>query len=370
MTIINGESNDSVATINGGYSVYGISGDHINIINRGYIDGGFGYTQSGDAISGSYINIDNSGWITGGGTASNDFGTPGLTGRAITGDHLTITNSGVIGGGNLYGNDIDARGNMAISGSNIAIINSGFIRGSYVNGKRSAALNFTGGANSLTMNNGTWSTSVRGDIILDSVAAGSTEGNSLFITSNITDASRSTVDGRLNAGSGTSVAFSGNKVTFSGDASFGEYASLTLTGNGGLATKGSMTFGNGAQVKAAVSDWTQDSTDLLSADNGISGLSMYNISNTLLADGARDYVHVSLSANKLTYGLAWNAQDGSAHGDFALRDGASLTLHTALADNTATHATGWDGTSLTKSGNGVLDLAAQNTYTGSTIIDH
>ncbi|HAO0300312.1 TPA: hypothetical protein IGZ58_003546 [Escherichia coli] len=344
MTIINGESNDSVATINGGYSVYGISGDaisgdHINIINRGYIDGGFGYTQSGDAISGSYINIDNSGWITGGGTASNDFGTPGLTGRAITGDHLTITNSG-------------------------------FIRGSYVNGKRSAALNFTGGANSLTMNNGTWSTSVRGDIILDSVAAGSTEGNSLFITSNITDASRSTVDGRLNAGSGTSVAFSGNKVTFSGDASFGEYASLTLTGNGGLATKGSMTFGNGAQVKAAVSDWTQDSTDLLSADNGISGLSMYNISNTLLADGARDYVHVSLSANKLTYGLAWNAQDGSAHGDFALRDGASLTLHTALADNTATHATGWDGTSLTKSGNGVLDLAAQNTYTGSTIIDH
>ncbi|HFP4231831.1 TPA: autotransporter outer membrane beta-barrel domain-containing protein [Escherichia coli] len=373
MTIINGEAHNSIATIGGGASVYGvsgdgISGDHINIINRGFINGGFGYTQSGDAISGSYINIDNSGMIVGGGTASNDFRAHGLAGRAITGDHLTITNSGLIHGGDLFGDDINARGNMAISGSNIAIINSGLISGSNVNGKRSAALNFTGGTNSLTMNNSRWLTSVSGDIILNSVAAGSTEGNSLFITSNITNASHSTVDGSLKAGDSTSVTLSGNKVTFSGDATFGRNISLTLAS--GMAARGSVTFNYNARVNDAITDWTQGSYDLLSADRGIYGLSAGNISSLLLADGANDYTRTTLSANKLTRSLAWNATDHSAHGEFSLRDGAPLILHTVLADNNSTtHTSGWDGKSLTKSGKGELILAGRNTYSGTTTIN-
>ncbi len=210
-------------------------------------------------------------------------------------------------------------------------------------------------------------------IVLDS-ATSSEAGNSLSVTSNISDTSLSAVDGNLNAGNNTVISFSGNKVTFSGDASFGDKSLLILNGSNGLATKGAMTFSNAAKmnINDVITDWTQDRYDLLNAGNGINGLTADNIfvTNPLLVDGAKDYTYASLSVNKLSYGLAWNTQDGSAHGEFALRDGATLTLHTVLADNTGTtHTSGWDGKSLTKSGGGELILATQNTYTGTTTIN-
>ncbi|OSL84484.1 autotransporter outer membrane beta-barrel domain-containing protein [Escherichia coli] len=213
---------------------------------------------------------------------------------------------------------------------------------------------------------------IKGDIVLNSTASG--DGNSLSVTSNISDTSLSAVDGNLKAGDNTTVSFSGNKVTFSGDASFGEGSSLTLNGDNGLATQGAMSFGNTAKVNInnVITDWTQNSYDLLNAGNGVNGLTADNISVTspLLVEGAKDYTHATLGADKLSYGLAWNTQDGSAHGEFALRDGATLTLHTVLADNTGTtHTSGWDGKSLTKSGGGELILATQNTYTGTTTIN-
>ncbi|WP_433993956.1 autotransporter outer membrane beta-barrel domain-containing protein, partial [Escherichia coli] len=141
-----------------------------------------------------------------------------------------------------------------------------------------------------------------------------------------------------------------------------------------------MTFGNTAKLNInrifpVVTDWKQTGYVLLSADKGIAGLTPDNIStstiNPLLVDSAKDYAGVYLlNPNKLVYGLKWNATDGSAHGEFALRDGATLTLHTVLADNTGTtHTSGWDGKSLTKSGGGELILATQNTYTGTTTIN-
>ncbi|OSK16016.1 outer membrane protein IcsA, partial [Escherichia coli M056] len=214
---------------------------------------------------------------------------------------------------------------------------------------------------------------IKGDIVIDSTTSGGS-GNSLSVTSNISDTSKSTVNGSLTVGENTSVSFSGNKVTFSGDSDFGNNSSLMLNGDSGLATQGAISFGDTAKVNInnVITDWTQNSYDLLDAGNGINGLTADNISVTspLLVDGAQDYTHVTLSTNKLSYGLSWNTQDGSAHGEFALRDGATLTLHTVLADNTGTtHTSGWDGKSLTKSGGGELILATQNTYTGTTTIN-
>ncbi|MGE8658314.1 MAG: autotransporter outer membrane beta-barrel domain-containing protein [Achromobacter sp.] len=69
------------------------------------------------------------------------------------------------------------------------------------------------------------------------------------------------------------------------------------------------------------------------------------------------------------YGLNWFDANGQAHGAFTLDDGASFTVDTALGDMTANPANGWDGERLTKKGDGVLILGADNTYSGGTVIE-
>ncbi len=381
---------------NGNRGGYGIKGDNLNITNNSNIFGGDGNSDNGgnggDAINGDNLTIinDDNGYIYAGtgheggtGIKGNNLNITNINatiyggfgyyrhnngGDAISGNNITITNiNATIAGG------AGAVGGNGISGSDLTILNGGTIASGPNNhsGVNNAAINFIGGTNTLTLNDGS---EIKGNIVLDSATSGGA-GNSLSVTSNISDDSKSTVDGNLKAGDNTAVSFSGDRVTFSGDTTFGEGSSLTLSGdNGTLATKGAMSFDNGASVtvNTAITDWKQDHVDLLSADKGITGLTgdNYTVTNPLLVDGAKDYTTTHLTGNALTQSLAWNAQDGSAHGEFALKDGASVALHTTLADNTsATHTSGWDGKSLTKSGNGELILAAQNTYTGTTTIN-
>ncbi|HAX5186620.1 TPA: autotransporter outer membrane beta-barrel domain-containing protein, partial [Escherichia coli] len=213
---------------------------------------------------------------------------------------------------------------------------------------------------------------ITGDIVLEADSSGS--GNSLSITNN--DTAAVSVDGNLVANNSTSLTFAGQTTTFSGNASF-DGTALSFVGSGdnvgGLATNGTITFSNGSTVSVVTpGEWTQKDYKLLYADAtaGISGFtsSMATITNPLLTAGAVDFTGVSRTDNKtLTYGLRWFDETGKGMGEFNLKSGATLKLALSLEDN-AFAGNNWDGISLTKSGEGELILADQNTYTGTTTV--
>ncbi|EPD6978737.1 autotransporter outer membrane beta-barrel domain-containing protein [Escherichia coli O126:H19] len=395
---INGSTGGSGGT--GGAAIFG---SNIEINNTGYITGGQGGTggeggvgedghmdsdplgnggdggtggNGGFAVSGNNIHINNYGYITGGGGGSGgDGGRPGENyDTGITADE---------GNGGNGGN-----GGAAISGSNITINNYGSIRpghgghggGTHFSGgdsgdrgqDGSAAILLKGGSNSLNLFSGS---SVQGDIVLDSAGNG-VDGNSLSITNK--DSVSSVITGNLNAGTDTHVFVSGADVTLSGNSVFGENSSLNMSTGSSHLTSSSVQFNNNAilNIDTGMKIWRQTEHSLLTTSNGITGLSDENIyqHNSLLSDGAEDYVLTSLSGNgaainEVTSSLRWNDSSGKGYGTFDLRKDAVLELEVQLADNNAVHlSSGWDGKTLTKAGEGTLVLSSENTYTGVTDI--
>ncbi|EOY6004377.1 autotransporter outer membrane beta-barrel domain-containing protein [Escherichia coli] len=390
----------------GGNGGAAISGDYIEINNTGYITGGPGGTGGkGGTGEGGYIDSDPLGNGGNGGTGGNG-------GFAVSGNNIHINNYGYItgggggGGGNggrpgeNYDTGITAdggnggnggNGGAAISGSNITINNYGSIRpGRGGNGGHGDDTHFSGGnsgdrgqdgntaillkggSNSLNLFSGS---SVQGDIVLDSAGNGA-DGNSLSITNK--DSVSSVITGNLNAGTDTHVFVSGADVTLSGNSVFGENSSLNMSTGSSHLTSSSVQFNNNAilNIDTGMKIWRQTEHSLLTTSNGITGLSDENIyqHNSLLSDGAEDYVLTSLSGNgaainEVTSSLRWNDSSGKGYGTFDLRKDAVLELEVQLADNNAVHlSSGWDGKTLTKAGEGTLVLSSENTYTGVTDI--
>jgi autotransporter family porin len=78
------------------------------------------------------------------------------------------------------------------------------------------------------------------------------------------------------------------------------------------------------------------------------------------ADG-RDY-NVGLA-------LAWTSGGQTAGtGTFTMASGTGLNVDTVLSDQIGSFNSGWDGRSLTKAGDGLLVLSANNTYSGPTTV--
>ncbi|WP_249533481.1 autotransporter outer membrane beta-barrel domain-containing protein [Escherichia coli] len=422
----------------GGVAGAGVSGDNLIITNAGHITGGRGEEPGasgygdksggltgtpavgGTAISGNHLQISNNGNITAGQGGSGAWwavwgsagGTGGNGGAAISGDYIEITNNqNIIGGqggtggqggqGGVHFTDdkningstggSGGTGGAAISGSNITINNYGSIRpGRGGNGGHGDDTHFSGGnsgdrgqdgntaillkggSNSLNLFSGS---SVQGDIVLDSAGNGA-DGNSLSITNK--DSVSSVITGNLNAGTDTHVFVSGADVTLSGNSVFGENSSLNMSTGSSHLTSSSVQFNNNAilNIDTGMKIWRQTEHSLLTTSNGITGLSDENIyqHNSLLSDGAEDYVLTSLSGNgaainEVTSSLRWNDSSGKGYGTFDLRKDAVLELEVQLADNNAVHlSSGWDGKTLTKAGEGTLVLSSENTYTGVTDI--
>ncbi len=374
--IINGEiisgghGGDSYSDSDGGNGGDAVTGVNLPIINKGTISGGNGGNNygegdggnGGDAITGSSLSVINKGTFAGGnGGAAYGYGYDGYGGNAITGDNLSVINNGAILGGN------GGHWGDAINGSNMTIANSGYIiSGKEDDGTQNVAgnaIHITGGNNSLILHEGSV---ITGDVQVNNSSI-------LKIINNDYTGTTPTIEGDLCAGDCTTVSLSGNKFTVSGDVSFGENSSLNLAGISSLEASGNMSFGNNVKVEAIINNWAQKDYKLLSADKGITGFSVSNISiiNPLLTTGAIDYTKSYISdQNKLIYGLSWNDTDGDSHGEFNLKENAELTVSTILADNLSHHnINSWDGKSLTKSGEGTLILAEKNTYSGFTNIN-
>ncbi|WP_159566667.1 autotransporter-associated beta strand repeat-containing protein [Budvicia diplopodorum] len=72
----------------------------------------------------------------------------------------------------------------------------------------------------------------------------------------------------------------------------------------------------------------------------------------------------------LTWYAAHTATPANANGTFTLSDANEyFDMDVVLADEAANSATGWDGKSLTKAGDGTLQLTKSNTYSGTTLIN-
>ncbi|HBQ4247614.1 TPA: autotransporter outer membrane beta-barrel domain-containing protein [Escherichia coli] len=415
----------------GGTGGTAISGSNIEINNTGYITGGWGGT-GGRGGAGEDIAIEDDGSSVSDklGNGGNG-GTGGSGGFAVSGNNIHINNHGYITGGdggegyragwiyhmdgsantdednNRNGGKIPNAGNggnggnggTAISGSNITINNYSSIRSGHGGdggspyyplegdghdpypsigneGDRgqdgSTAILLKGGSNSLNLFSGS---SVQGDIVLDNAGNGA-DGNSLSITNK--DSVSSVITGNLKAGTDTHVFVSGADVTFSGNSVFDENSSLNMSTGSSHLTSSSVQFNNNARlnIDTGMKIWRQTEYSLLTTSNGITGLSDKNIyqHNSLLSDGAEDYVLTSLSGNgaainEVTSSLRWNDSSGKGYGTFDLRKDAVLELEVQLADNNAVQlSSGWDGKTLTKAGEGTLVLSSENTYTGVTDI--
>lgn len=81
----------------------------------------------------------------------------------------------------------------------------------------------------------------------------------------------------------------------------------------------------------------------------------------------------------MTQQLAWNRKTTEAHGDFLIDENKMFTVRAVLSDQKLSGGTGtngtkledyeWDGKTLDKWGDGTLELAAANTYTGWTNVN-
>lgn len=168
-----------------------------------------------------------------------------------------------------------------------------------------------------------------------------TNGASLFISGNYTQASSST----LNLG--------------------------IINGAPTINTGGIASLGGKVNIIGLVSN---TSTVVLTAAQGISNLNVNDITVNGKPVNNVDFVD-SLSANispdnttlSVLLGLTWNLTS-NAHGTFTI-DAGDFSIGVDLTNNTAGAAAGWDGKTLTKNAAGNLLLAGNNTYTGNTTIN-
>jgi autotransporter family porin len=123
-------------------------------------------------------------------------------------------------------------------------------------------------------------------------------------------------------------------------------------------------------VKA--SDALVRSFTLIQTTNGITG----DFTNSQSAQADLDYLlpegRISGNNYDLGFRMAWtDGGQAQGTGDFTLKDTTSFDVDLALADQSVPaggFVSGWDGKTLTKLGEGLLQLSAANTYTGGTVV--
>jgi outer membrane autotransporter protein len=231
-----------------------LPGSRFNASGGGGGAGGIGATLAGVAVT-----VGNTGSITGGaggaggasgggagGTGSPGSGGDGGAGLASTGAGATITNTGAItggaggaGGANSNGGASGANGvgGAGVTGANLALTNGGTISGGLGGDgvTRAAAVAFTGGANSLTLNTGS---SMTGAI---SIGTGAT-------ASVIAGAGGLSVGNALLLGGTGTIDTNGNDLAWSGPISGA--SDLVKAGAGVLTLSGVNTYAGGTNVAA------------------------------------------------------------------------------------------------------------------------
>ncbi|MBB3179880.1 autotransporter outer membrane beta-barrel domain-containing protein [Variovorax sp. Sphag1AA] len=314
---------------------------YYNATGGGGGEGGFGVVFSGNrgtlsnnaggAILGGAGGAGGVGGGGGGGTGAPGGGGDGGIGLWSQGAGASITNAGSITGGNGGVGGVNSNGGpsgangaggVGILGASLDITNSGTISGGLGGDgtTRAAAVQFTGGTNSLTLSGG----SLTGAVVIDSAAtatiragaAGQNPSNALIMNG------AATVD------------TNGNDMGWSGVISGG--AELTKTGTGALTLSGNNTYTGGTALKQGrlnVGSNTALGTGELAMDDGTTlgfAADGLTISNAVRLTGTNDPVIDTGAFNATVAGAI---------------TGAGF---------------------LTKQGTGALTLTGANNYTGAT----
>jgi outer membrane autotransporter protein len=198
-----------------------------------------------------------------------------------------------------------------------------------------------------------------------------------------------TVAGNLNTASGATLGIGAKDATLKINGVFTQAAGNHLDAILGASpdiTAGSATLNgdltisgfNAGTLPAKASDVEVNRYTMLATTGGITG----NFTNVNSADGGfiatdgLDYLNsygFVTNAGKnyeLGFDMAWtSARDASRTGSFTMAAGTTFDVDIALGNQAASALTGWDGKTLTKNGEGLLQLSAVNTYTGDTVLN-
>ncbi|WBM72222.1 autotransporter outer membrane beta-barrel domain-containing protein [Buttiauxella sp. WJP83] len=207
------------------------------------------------------------------------------------------------------------------------------------------------------------------------------QGTLVFVQNESADASQiatfsTTGNYTTQSGATTDVGQGGSTLNVGGDLVQEEGSTLAVTLNddapvvnvtgtatldGEIAISGFAVEQDGELVSS--SELTGKSYGIIHADGGItpgaeiSGVPDYLIGSTALSSDNKDY--------SVSFDLAW---DSGSSGSFTVEEGTGFEVDTVLADQSGETSESWDGKSLTKSGEGILVLSAENTYTGATTV--
>jgi len=348
----------------------------INASGGGGGAGGIGATLAGVAVT-----VGNSGSITGGaggaggaagggagGTGSPGAGGDGGAGLASTGAGASITNTGTIAGGaggvggassNGGPSGANGVGGGGVMGANLAIVNGGTISGGLGGDgvTRAAAVAFTGGANSLTLNTGSSMTGAM------SIGAGAT-------ASIVAGAGGLTVSNALLLGGTGTIDTNGNDLAWTGAISGA--SDLVKIGAGVLTLSGADTHAGATNVAAG--------TLRAGAANLLSSVSPFTVATGATLDLAGNSQTLASMAHSGTVSLVgavpgttltvngpWVGNGGTLRLGTALGTSASasdrliLSGATAVASGTTNvQITNLGGLGALTTGNGIEVISAIN----------
>ncbi|SFP99538.1 autotransporter outer membrane beta-barrel domain-containing protein [Variovorax sp. 770b2] len=353
-----------------------LPGSRANASGGGGGAGGIGATLAGVAVT-----FGNSSAIAGGaggaggaagggagGTGSPGSGGDGGAGLASTGTGASITNTGSIAGGtggvggaNSNGGPVGANGvgGAGVTGANLAIVNGGTLSGGLGGdgATRAAAVDFTGGANSLTLNTGS---SMTGAI---SIGTGAT-------ASVVAGADGLAVNNALLLGGTGTIDTNGHDLAWTGAISGA--SDLVKAGAGVLTLGGADTHTGGTNVAVG--------TLRAGAANSLSAASAFTVASGATLDLAGNSQAIASMANSGTVSLVgtvpgttltvngpWVGNGGtlrlgtSLGGSASASDRLILSGPTAVASGTTNvQITNLGGLGALTTGNGIEVISAIN----------
>lgn len=408
-----GEGSDAISVANGATKTF--DGTANNILPTMTVAGAGAAVLSADAGT---INLNNTNLNTGMTAGSDTWG--------IAASNAGVVNMGAgssTGGTGIRVNDtgkVTVAGNADSTGSRIQLngtstfdataatgnVNIGSIEGASGTTVNLGSQNLVIGANNVTNNGslidnanfaGTFANSAASNLTktgsLNQILSGTgnTVGNVDIQQGQLTFAQPGdfTVAGNLNTASGATLGIGARDATLKIGGALTQAAGSRLDAivgvspdikadsaslNGDLTISG---FSLGA-APAKASDVEVDRYTLIATTGGITG----NFTNVNSADGGfiasdgLDYLNsygFVTNAGKnyeLGFDLAWtSANDATRTGSFTMDANTGFDVDIALQDQAASALTGWDGKTLTKNGEGLLQLSAVNGYTGDTLLN-
>jgi len=118
-----------------------------------------------------------------------------------------------------------------------------------------------------------------------------------------------------------------------------------------------------------------DQVTVITSSGGVT--TNYDSLVTIAGQASTDFLTASAALDStgnnvvIQTGLSWYSTDEArkAEGNFTIGSAGSFTLGAELTDTTYNRAAGWNGDSLTKKGDGTLNLTVANTFSGAATIE-